>query len=69
MIVYLNELTISLEDAAKFLGIGKERLKESLKQNLFPFGVATEMTSGQWQYTIFRTRLYDYLKIPFKINE
>lgn len=69
MVVYLNELTISLEETSKFLGIGKERIKESLKQNLFPFGIATQMPSGIWQYTIFRTRLYDYLKIPFEINE
>jgi hypothetical protein len=72
-----DETLITVVEAAKLLGISSTTLTAGLKQNLYPFGNATEKikkvehrgrynrwlvkNNSRWRYIIFRKRLEVYL--------
>lgn len=56
---------MNTKEAAELLGVGEVKLREMLKQELVDFGIAIKMPSGQYSYTIFRSKLYEYLRIPY----
>ena len=56
--------TMTVQDALQLfrkygIQMGQEKLQEGLKQGIYPFGDAMEMT--QWTFTIWRLSLYRWL--------
>ena len=51
-----NSKSVSVEEAAKILGQGLEKVRRSLIQGVAPFGYAVKM-GNQWSYHICNGRL------------
>ena len=47
-----NMKNITVETAAKVMGVGKQMLRQGLKNGNFPFGTAVKMPSGKYRYYI-----------------
>ncbi|BBA52030.1 hypothetical protein FV113G1_23800 [Fusobacterium varium] len=60
-----NSKSVSVEEAAKILGQGLEKVRRSLIQGVAPFGYAVKM-GNQWSYHISRAKLYDYLGYEYE---
>lgn len=55
-----NSYTLSVEDAARILGKPVNTIRIGLRQGVFPFGAAIEM-SGRYTYVVYRKRLEDFV--------
>lgn len=51
---------LPVEKAAKLMGIGKQMLRQGLKNGDFPFGYAVKMPSGKYRYYISPSRFSDF---------
>jgi transcriptional regulator with XRE-family HTH domain len=51
---------LPIETAAKLMGIGKQMLRQGLKNGDFPFGYAVKMPSGKYRYYISPSRFSDF---------
>lgn len=57
----IKEVTMTVEDCAKVLSIGEQTLREALKQNKFPFGVAVKTTESRWTFWISKAKVEEYI--------
>ncbi len=50
---------VTVDEAAKILGMSKQGLREHMKRNLFatPIGEVTKVSKGRYQYHIYRSML------------
>lgn len=55
---------ISVQEAAKIMGVTCGFVYVGLRKGKFPFGSAIRHESGRWTYWIGRKRFFDYLGIP-----
>lgn len=51
---------LPVETAAKLMGVGKQMLRQGLKNGDFPFGYAVKMPSGKYRYYISPSRFSDF---------
>lgn len=56
-----KEVTLTVKECAEVLGIGEQTLREALKQNKFPFGVAVQTTKHRWTFWISKAKLEEYI--------
>lgn len=52
---------ISVDEAARRMGVTPQFLRLGLRAGKFPFGTAVQMPGGRWSYYINATRLEHYL--------
>lgn len=55
---HLNNLPV--ETAAKLMGVGKQMVRQGLKNGVFPFGYAVLMPSGKYRYYISPKKFAEY---------
>ncbi len=55
------EVTMTVRECAEVLGIGEQTLREALKQNKFPFGVAVQTTEKRWTFWISKNKVEEYI--------
>ena len=60
-----NLRSVTVEEAAKILGQGVDKVRRSLIQGVAPFGYAVKM-DNQWSFHISRYKLCDYIGIEYK---
>lgn len=50
---------VTVDEAAKILGMSKQGVREHMKRNLFamPIGEVTQISKGRYQYHIYRSLL------------
>ena len=53
---------MTVEDAAKYIGMNPQTLRLALQQGLFPFGVAVKTSEKRYTYYICKQRLENYLE-------
>ena len=53
---------LTVQSAAKLLGMNVQTLRLALRQNLFDFGVAVHTSENRFTYYINETRLMNYLE-------
>lgn len=51
---------LPVEMAAKLMGVGKQMIREGLKNGTFPFGYAVLMPSGKFRYYISPKKFTEY---------
>ncbi|MBR1620216.1 helix-turn-helix domain-containing protein [bacterium] len=51
---------LPVETAAKLMGVGKQMIREGLKNGTFPFGYAVLMPSGKFRYYISPKKFTEY---------
>ena len=51
---------LPVEIAAKLMGVGKQMLRQGLKNGIFPFGYAVKMPSGKFRYYISPKKFSDF---------
>lgn len=56
-----KEERMTVAECAKILDIGDETLREALKQNRFPFGVAIQTTNKRWTFWISKAKFEKYI--------
>lgn len=63
--------TITPQEAGKILHKNAEFIRAGLRQKVFPFGVAVQSKSGQYNYLIFKDKLLKFagIKKGVKTNE
>lgn len=52
---------ISIDEAARRMGVTPQFLRMALRANRLPFGTAIQMPGGRWSYYINATRFERYL--------
>jgi len=52
---------ISVDEAARRMGVTPQFLRLGLRAGKFPFGTAVQMPGGRWSYYINATRFEHYL--------
>jgi len=52
---------ISVDEAARRMGVTPQFLRLGLRAGKFPFGTAVQMPGGRWSYYISATRFERYL--------
>ena len=52
---------ISVDEAARRMGVTPQFLRMALRANRLPFGTAIQMPGGRWSYYINATRFERYL--------
>lgn len=57
---------LPVETAAKLMGIGKQMLRQGLKNGDFPFGYAVKMPSGKYRYYISPSKLSEFIGCEVK---
>ena len=57
---------LTVDQAAKVIGMNVQTLRLALQQGLLPFGIATKTSENRYTYTIFEERLKKYLKGELK---
>lgn len=57
---------MTVEEAAKTVGMNAQTLRLALQQGLLPFGIATKTSEHRYTYTIFEERLEKYLRGELK---
>ena len=56
-----KEVTMTVNECAEVLNIGEQTLREALKQERFPFGVAVKTTENRWTFWISKKKVEDYI--------
>ena len=56
-----KEVTMTVSECADILNIGDQTLREGLKQNKFPFGVAIKTTENRWTFWISKKKFEEYI--------
>ena len=56
-------MRLSVDEAAKIMGVSKPYIRIGLQRGLLPFGTAVKMTGNRYTYFISKNRLYEYLGI------
>lgn len=56
-----KEVTMTVSECAEVLSIGEQTLREALKQEKFPFGVAVKTTENRWTFWISKKKVEDYI--------
>lgn len=56
-------MRLSVDEAAKIMGVSKPYIRVGLQRGLLPFGTAVKLTGNRYTYFISKNRLYDYLGI------
>ncbi len=56
----LNDLTLTIKEAAKILGKPEQTIRLGLQQGVLPFGAAI-LNEKQYSYIIFKKKLEDYV--------
>ena len=55
--------TITPAEAGKVIRKNAEFIRAGLRQQRFPFGTAVQSKTGQWNYTIIKSKFLDYVGI------
>lgn len=55
-----HRVNLPVETAAKLMGVGKQMLRQGLKNGDFPFGYAVKMPSGKYRYYISPSKFSDF---------
>lgn len=53
---------ITPAQVATKLHMSAEGVRAALRQDKFPFGIAFQGNTGQWNYIIIKNKFYDWLK-------
>ena len=56
-------MRLSVDEAAKIMGVSKPYIRIGLQRGLLPFGTAVKMTGNRYTYFISKNRLYEYLGV------
>jgi len=56
----LNDLTLTIKEAAKILGKPEQTIRLGLQQGVLPFGAAI-LNKKEYSYIIFKKKLEDYV--------
>ena len=56
-------MRLSVDEAAKIMGVSKPYIRIGLQRGLLPFGTAVKMTGNRYTYFISKNRFYEYLGI------
>lgn len=56
-------MRLSVDEAAKIMGVSKPYIRVGLQRGLLPFGTAVKMTGNRYTYFISKNRFYEYLRI------
>ena len=56
-----DKARVSVEEAARIMGVTPMFLRMGLRLGRFPFGTAVQMPGGRWSYYINATRFERYL--------
>jgi excisionase family DNA binding protein len=56
-------MRLSVDEAAKIMGVSKPYIRIGLQRGLLPFGTAVKMTGNRYTYFISKNRFYEYLRI------
>lgn len=56
----LNDLTLTIKEAARILGKPEQTIRLGLQQGVLPFGAAI-LNEKQYSYIIFKKKLEDYV--------
>lgn len=51
---------LPVEQAARLMGVGKQMVRQGLKNGVFPFGYAVLMPSGKYRYYISSKKFAEY---------
>jgi len=60
--------SVSVREAAEFLGKSQQFIRIGLQRGILPFGSAVKL-STKWTYYISPSRLYDYAGVKPSIDE
>lgn len=53
---------LTVEEAAVILGATPAYVREAMKQNQLPIGIACRMPGGRWSFKIYKKKLWRYLE-------
>lgn len=53
---------------ATILHMNAEGVRAALRQDKFPFGIAFQGETGQWNYVIIKSKFYDWLENSRNFN-
>lgn len=56
-------MRLSVDEAAKIMGVSKPYIRIGLQRGLLPFGTAVKMSGNRYTYFISKNRFYEYLRI------
>lgn len=56
-------MRLSVDEAAKIMGVSKPYIRIGLQRGLLPFGTAVKMSGNRYTYFISKNRFYEYLGI------
>jgi excisionase family DNA binding protein len=56
-------MRLTVDEAAKIMGVSKPYIRVGLQRGLLPFGTAVKMTGNRYTYFISKNRFYEYLGI------
>lgn len=51
---------LSVEEAARIMGMAAQTIREGLKDRRFPWGYAVQVASGGWVYWINKAKFYNH---------
>ena len=54
-------IKVTVQEAARMLGISEQYLRIALRQEKFCFGTAVKLSERRWTYYINRNKLLEYL--------
>ena len=57
---------MTVDEAAREVGMNAQTLRLALQQGLLPFGIATKTSEYRYTYTIFEERLKKYMRGELK---
>ena len=61
---YTEKNNMTVEEASKLMGVGRQFIREGLKQKKLPFGDAVQIQKGgKYTYFISRQKFYEYIGI------
>ena len=56
-----NNMTV--EEASKLMGVGRQFVRVGLQQGIFPFGYAVQISKGRFTYFISRQKFLEHTGI------
>lgn len=60
----MTNLTLTVEETAKMLGIAPQGLRVGLQRGVYPFGQAVPSVTGNgYRYIISRSKFFEYLGV------
>jgi hypothetical protein len=64
----MNENKISIEEAARLMGVSMQFVRVGLQKGILPFGYAVQISKNRFTYFISRQKFEEYTGIGGKEN-